>query len=37
MSVAEVPISAALESIGGEIDGIETAGILMLARQYLQA
>jgi ADP-ribose pyrophosphatase len=37
MSVAEVPISAALESIGGEIDGIETAGILMLARKYLQA
>lgn len=36
MSVVEMPLDKAYEAIGGEIDGMETVGALMLARQFMQ-
>lgn len=36
MSVVEMPLHKAYEAIGGEIDGMETVGALMLARQFIQ-
>ena len=35
MSVIEIPLSQALDAIGSTINGIETAGALMLARKHL--
>jgi len=37
MSVVEMPLTEAFDSIGKTINGIETAGALMLAREYLHA
>lgn len=37
MSVIEMPLREAFDSIGKLINGIETVGALMLAREYLQA
>lgn len=35
MSVVEMPLRKAFDAIGGEIDGMETVGALMLARQFI--
>ncbi|MEY9859739.1 8-oxo-dGTP pyrophosphatase MutT (NUDIX family) [Catenulispora sp. GAS73] len=37
MSVLTVPVAEAFKRVGSDIDGMETAGALMLARQHLAA
>jgi hypothetical protein len=37
MSVMEVPLSAAFDAIGSLINGIETVGALMLAREHFRS